>query len=528
MILKKYQITRRNKHSVKTIYCFLIILLTIFPTKLAFPNEIIPLTQQEQLGRRIYLQGIGTSTIESSFVNLDARAPGSHFPCVKCHGETGKGGREASIRIADVSPEAYISRQFSQHDSKNNKNTDDLLLAAISEGIGPSGNTLHPAMPRYQMSKTDINNLISYLKRLGNEPIPGISNNEIRIGMPLPQNDSLSAISRDIAQLIKTYFDEINQSGGIYGRKLTLVHQSITASNSEMAQANFDSLFCLIASPPIDSALNDLISSENITSIAPLMIFPESAAIDANIFFMYASIQDQGRALIDFLNKVLVTRTETSALIYTHDAMAQSGAEGARQQAKMRKIPLAIDQSLGAGLKEIETIVDQLQQKNIQQIIYFGPVTEFSSLSKALQSRKLHPILLGSAELLGNMTAQMAGYQNVYLASSIGILDNESQGVSDYLHWVKKSGLSSPQNPFLLNAYVGIKVLLEVLKQNGKTLSRTSLIRTFENIKQFNSGVGPILKFSENQHHGTRAITVMSFDPKTGKLISRTPFDEVQ
>ncbi len=173
---------------------------------------------------------------------------------------------------------------------------------------------------------------------------------------------------------------------------------------------------------------------------------------------------------------------------------------------------------------EMLAIVDELQQKNVEQIIYFGSISEFALLSKALRARELSPILLGSAELLGGGATQAEGFNEVYLASSVGIPDVTSQGMSDYLRLTEQSGISSTRNPFLLNAYVGAKVLTEVLKQNGRTLSRASFVRVLESITQFNTGVGPTLRFSDKQHRGTNAVTIMTFDPKTGNLIAQTPF----
>ena len=38
---------------------------------------------------------------------------------------------------------------------------------AVTQGIDPGGDALDPLMPRWQMSDQELNDLITYLKRLG-------------------------------------------------------------------------------------------------------------------------------------------------------------------------------------------------------------------------------------------------------------------------------------------------------------------------------------------------------------------------
>lgn len=491
-------------------------------------SEGISLTQAESIGRRIYQKGMGISAVEVNFAASGTRARGSDYPCISCHGEAGKGGREAGVEIADISSAALAARLATARGTTSS-NASDHLLAAITEGMNPYGGSLHAAMPRYQFSKADMSNLLAYLKRLGNEPIPGVTDKEIRIGMVLPPV-SLTTVARDVRRLLETYFNEVNQLGGIYGRMLALDAQSaLGVDNKEIASPDIDSVFCFIAHPPIESRRDTWLALENIPVIAPLMIFPESVALKTpNVFYVYANIHDQGRTLMDFLDDRATAKLGTIALLYTEDAFAGAGAEGARQQAKTRGIRIVFDRPVQPNGKKMDAAVDVLQRLGVDQVIYFGSMSGHSLLNEMLRARGMRPMLLGSAELLGGNVAKAEGFGETYLASSIGMPDMASQGMSDYLRLVQQSGLASMQNPFLLNAYVGAKVLTEALKQNGKALSRASIIRTLERIRQFQTGVGPALTFSENQHRGTSAVTVMSFDARTGNLTAQTPFREAR
>jgi cytochrome c oxidase subunit 2 len=79
--------------------------------------------------------------------------------CVACHGIKGRGGVPLMMSAAipsDISNEALKEHHY----------TDTLLKRAITQGIEEEGKTLNWTMPRWQMSETDLNALVDYLKTL--------------------------------------------------------------------------------------------------------------------------------------------------------------------------------------------------------------------------------------------------------------------------------------------------------------------------------------------------------------------------
>lgn len=90
--------------------------------------------------------------------------------CVSCHGVDGKGGVPImmSNKIPpDISYEVLTSEEehVDEHE-EHNPYTDEDIKIAIREGKDPSGEVLDYAMPRWDMSDSDIEDLIEYLKTL--------------------------------------------------------------------------------------------------------------------------------------------------------------------------------------------------------------------------------------------------------------------------------------------------------------------------------------------------------------------------
>ncbi|WP_406660578.1 cytochrome c [Methanolobus sp. ZRKC3] len=90
--------------------------------------------------------------------------------CVGCHGVNGMGGvpimMSASIP-SDIRYEALISEdEHADEHEDHPPYTDESIKIAIRQGKNPSGEELDYTMPRWDMSDSDIEDIIGYLKTL--------------------------------------------------------------------------------------------------------------------------------------------------------------------------------------------------------------------------------------------------------------------------------------------------------------------------------------------------------------------------
>ena len=184
------------------------------------------LTLQERHGKQIYLRGINSAGKEITALlgNPPMETPGSLMACANCHGYDGRGKPEGGVTPSDVTWEALTKSYGVTHASgrKHPPYDDALLERSIAKGLDPLGTKLHVAMPRYEMSREDMSDLIAYLKQLGKDSDPGISDDAIILGTVVPDKGPLAETGRTIEAVLAAYFNDINLEGGIYGRKLEL------------------------------------------------------------------------------------------------------------------------------------------------------------------------------------------------------------------------------------------------------------------------------------------------------------------
>lgn len=117
------------------------------------------------LGERIFYTGIGTDGQPIVRAGGFGMMTGG---CASCHGADGHGLRTMMFTTPDIAyPNLTDPSGMREPDgSRGPTYTDELIRRAVVEGIGADGETLYTAMPRWQLSDLDWDDLLLFLKTL--------------------------------------------------------------------------------------------------------------------------------------------------------------------------------------------------------------------------------------------------------------------------------------------------------------------------------------------------------------------------
>ena len=153
----------------------------------AVPEE--GLTPQEKRGKTIYQNGLSPSgaPLTAMLGSPGIEIPASMLPCIGCHGADGKGKPEGGVTPSDLTWEALTKPYATTLESGRTRPpySERGLKRAITMGFDAASNPLDTAMPRYQLSQEDAVDLIAYLKKIGKERDPGLTETGLRIGVLL-------------------------------------------------------------------------------------------------------------------------------------------------------------------------------------------------------------------------------------------------------------------------------------------------------------------------------------------------------
>jgi mono/diheme cytochrome c family protein len=184
-------------------------------------------------GRAIYHRGEGRAEIVALLG--DTRVAASAVPCASCHAPDGRGKSEGGVTPPDLRHAALTRPYAAPYDDK-------LLRRAITMGVSSSGKALSKVMPRYQMSRADLDALIAFLRTLGDEVVPGVGDHAIRAGVFLPPDKRAAGVRA----AVERWADDLNAAGGVYGRTIEVRFAAAPDTLEKFIQR--ENLFALFAS----------------------------------------------------------------------------------------------------------------------------------------------------------------------------------------------------------------------------------------------------------------------------------------
>ena len=485
------------------------------------------LSPQEQRGKDIYL-GVGTaseSPIKATVGVPPSEAPAMLLACVNCHGRDGKGKPEGRVVPSDVTWETLTKPYGVTHsDGRTHQPyTERLLVRAICMGLDPAGNQLNAAMPRFQISREDINALILYLKRLAGDGETGISESTIRIGTIVPTTGPFAETGHAVRSVLTAYFDAINKQGGIYNRRLELKVAALGDSPAE-AGANVERLmseeqpFALVGGVTTGAEKEFAAAAERnqVPWVGPLTMPADTgAATNEHTFYLLSGVEQQARALIDYARNSAKDPGASLAIVYSERAIPASMVGPLREyatQAGWSGVRAFNRDRDGAGSR---ALVDELNSTHTTHILLIAGGREVLELAAATTSIGSTPILLIPGSLATNDLLTLPGTfaDRLFVALPSLPSDQTRAGTSEYRALADTYRLPGNQLASQIAALCSAKVLMQALKLAGRTLNRAKLMIALEGLYDFDTGFMPRIGFGPNRRVGALGAYIVTVNP---------------
>ncbi len=507
----------------------------------AVPCLAAPLTDAETRGKRIYTEGKGTGRITAIFPEAGIRAPGTGFPCVNCHLADGTGQSEGGVRSADVTwfnltKEAggprRTGRTHPAYDARS-------VRKAITAGVDPAGNTLGSAHPRFEMDDGDLDALVAYLRIMGSEPVPGVTDDAVRVGILYPSSGPLAEASREVRALLFGAFRETNGTGGIFGRRLDLVEVPFDPSpgGGTLAAARSavdgEQVFCFLANigVPADGEAARYLASRRVPVFVPLLAAPEGGyGSDRYTFHVLASVKDQGRVMVDFLAEALRGTAKRLGILYARDPSGEKGTEGAREQAGKRMLPVAVEIPFTPGSLDTDGAVRRFRGEKVDAVLYFGGSADALSYARRAAEEFPGALFLAPAPMVGDAlrSAPEKYRDRIFLAAPLAPPEAGARQTAELLRLRGKYAVGERHRSFQLLAYAGAILFEEGLKRSGRALTREGIVASLGNVWRLPTGVTPPLTYDANRRAGAAGASILRLDPVTGRYVTAAGWREPQ
>ena len=484
------------------------------------------LTPPESRGKQIYVQGKSASSREIlAYLGASSiEVPGSAMPCANCHGLDGRGKPEGGVNPSDLRWES-LTKPYGLATASGRKHppyTERALELAITRGTDPAGNKLPDVMPRYQMSREDLSDLIVYLKRLGKYLDPGISEGKIVIGTAFPARGTLAEMGQAVKAVTSAYFDELNSQGGIYNRKFE-VKFTETGDTPAATRANVERLikeeqiFALTAAfiAGSEKEIVPLMAQQEVPLIGPLTLYPQTDfPLNRQVFYLLSGIDGQARAMIHFAAKKPELRAQHFSVVFPQSEINLRIVSAIKDQTKSEGLsePQVLD--YGAGRFDVAETIKQLKQISSEVVVFLGASED--ALAFMTAADKLHwyptiffPSTVGGKEIFG---APIGFNGKLFFSFPTGPADQSAEGVKEFRALADKYKLPAHHVAAQISAYSAAKILVEALKRAGKDVSREKLIQALEGLYEYQTGLTPAITYGPNRRVGAMGAYIVAVD----------------
>ncbi len=341
---------------------------------------------------------------------------------------------------------------------------------------------------------------------------PGVSDSEVVLGMSNALSGSAAALGTGVKKGAMAYFDKINATGGVHGRKIKVIsyddqyEPKVTVANTEKLIKG-DKVFALFGyvGTPTSTAVMPLINKEKILFFGPFTgaEFLRNP-VNKYIFNVRGSYFDEAEAQVEYLTQK--QGIKKIGMFIQNDAYGLAVKGGIIKALKKRNMTIAGEGLYERNTENIDAGFAELRKENPGAVSMVGTYKAMAAFIMKAKAEQFNPVFLnvsfvGTAALIKELGA--AGDGVLVTQSVPSPQDTSLQIIGKYQSDMKAAG----HNEFDftdLEGYIDALVFTEVLKKVGQNLTRESFAKAAESL---NISIGGLkFAYAPNNHQALNKV----------------------
>ena len=338
----------------------------------------------------------------------------------------------------------------------------------------------------------------------------GVTSSTILIGQSAAQSGPAQELGKEMKAGAEAYFDLINKSGGVNGRKIKMVslddgYEPDRAAANTKKLINDEkvlALFGYVGTPTSNAALP--IFTEAKVPFIGAFTGAQSLRDPFNryIFNVRASYFDETEEIVGHLVQQGIKKI---AVFYQNDAYGKAGLAGVELAMKKRMLEITATATVERNTTDVAAAVAKLAKSNTGAIVMISAYKSCAAFIKAMKSagalqQYWNVSFVGSKALSKELGEEGRGVQISQVmpfpwSGTIPI-------VRDY-----QRRIGEPDNYSFtsLEGFIAAKVLVEGLKRSGKNPTRESLIDGLASMGKVDLG-GFTVNYTPDNHNGSSFV----------------------
>ncbi|MBP2326060.1 ABC-type branched-subunit amino acid transport system substrate-binding protein [Kibdelosporangium banguiense] len=359
----------------------------------------------------------------------------------------------------------------------------------------------------------------------------GGDSTEIKIGAWYPLSGAVSASGVPQRAGADAYFKMINDKGGINGRKVNWVvkdnafdpQQTVQIARELIGQEKVVAIVAANGTSQAEAAFPFVLQQSKVP------ILNELGGLDSwynpprpGLFGTQTLYEDQAAALgawvaQDGKKNVVVVHSDPAAFVTVAKA-AQSVATKTDPSMNVGLMPVKFQST------DYSPVVSQVKAKSPDAIVLILASPEAAAFMKEAKLQGLGAPTYGYAPVAAASTLTLAGpaAEGARAVQFVKSPNDNDPAVQEFRDAMAKYEPGQPADFIALWGWTGAKVFTQIAQTIQGPVTAESLTKAYEQAKNVDPGVGPVMSFGPDKHMGTRDVQKVVV--KDGKWVSEGDF----
>ncbi|MFL6573022.1 MAG: ABC transporter substrate-binding protein [Burkholderiales bacterium] len=340
---------------------------------------------------------------------------------------------------------------------------------------------------------------------------PGVTADKIRLGQSAVFSGPAAQLGIQMRNGIKAYFDHVNETGGVHGRKLELVTEDDFYEASKAAEASKK----LIEQHKVFALLGYVGTP---TGVAHLPVVTEAKVplvgmftgaevlrepINRYVFHVRASYYDETDKIVE---QVVSTGGKKISVFYQADAYGEAGRKGTEIALTKRGMKIHASGTVERNTVKVEEAVKIINASEPDAVVMVSAYTACAEFIRQMKKAGSAASFYNVSFVGSKALADALGKEGVGVAISQVVpfpWGRSIPVVKEYQALSEKAGFRD-YNFSALEGFLTAKVMVEGLKRSGKDLTREKFVDTMEKLEADLGGF--YVSYSPKNHAGSRFV----------------------
>lgn len=336
----------------------------------------------------------------------------------------------------------------------------------------------------------------------------GVTESEIVLGQSAAMTGPAAQLGKDMRAGAMLYFDQVNEHGGVYGRKIVLKslddgyepNRAVANTKTLIEQDKVFALFGYVGTPTSMAAL-PVFTQAKVPFVGPFT-GAEGLRNPVNpyVFNVRASYFEETEAIVRHLTAMSIDKI---AIFYQNDAYGQAGLAGVERAMKKRNMALAARATVERNSVDVAKAVATITKAQPQSVIMISAYKSCAAFIREMKKAGQNPTFWNVSFVGSKALAEELGPEGrgVEISQVMPFpWDISVPVVREYRKLVDARKLEPGFGT--LEGFIAAKVMVEGLKRAGRKLNREDFVRAMDSMSNYDVG-GFKVSYGPQDHSGS-------------------------